>query len=458
MTLKTFAQAEEFLVSFLNGRWPPEPTPETYGWRKINWGLERSDEEMAVLICSLLLKALRRANLDLNQRLGFIELLKKREKDDATVKKNKCILKGALNKVSEGKTWKDIILGISSARAHSLFHASVQYNNSAQCPVMYGGNRFKIPIPGGCEQSAAVIGSSFTTTDARKKHDGESHVLDAIYCVYTGDSRGERNGGCVIALGDGAGGHFGDERQDKNVARAAHFATKHSARLMACFDDPEELGVDILKTIAAQTVAEVKHKAPTETTTLVCARVFPTRIGYRVIGFNIGDSMLVSWSPQTQEFKTLSPSRVTLPGTGALEKRQEATALLSAHSEFEIHPIDERLDPGSLVFALSDGCVDSLPTKYVNGTYPNGLDYKETDLDPGAMSKLLSTLPLEASAADCINHILTHAVEVVDLWRVQKLEQETVSKGEYPFVLGDDMAMVGVMLPPLSLKRRLGFR
>ncbi len=144
---------------------------------------------------------------------------------------------------------------------------------SANKSIQQESGRFRFfKLQGSHVDAETVVGSTFTTNRANMLHQNTgSHVLDACYAAYILDDD-KRISGLVIAGGDGCGGHFGDEYQDKAISRTVQFACKQAARLLALAPDAETIVAQRIQLVAA-IGHEVRVKTPDwyESTTLVAA-------------------------------------------------------------------------------------------------------------------------------------------------------------------------------------------
>lgn len=368
--------------------------------------------------------------------------------------------------------WVSILLGSHLIDRHSLFFRATTYDNTAEKPLSFPSERFEEitePALGAIPASAVVSGSNFVTSQPQKLYAGESHILDALHvsCVLHPQNASLIQG-VVVALADGSGGHWrvtpesfsnpqlspearlekAEEqnrdlaRQDRMIARASHFATKYAVKLFATLDHPDKLVYEI-PDIIDRISQLIKVKAPCESTTLLCARVFPADHGYRVVGFNIGDGLLAMWDPADKRFLTLLPAHETLPGP-----MQEATALLpDSHRDFELHHIDQHIPPTAILLPFSDGYIDLLPTKSECRVYPNGLAYRETVLDEQRMRDLLAPVSMreDAEPRDYLQAITDYVVRQTEIKRQSELAQG------HEIQLGDDMMAAAIPLPSLTL-------
>ena len=241
---------------------------------------------------------------------------------------------------SKDNNWKNTLLNLHLQVVQNKYYSPIYSMLHAKYPIQSDSKSFihDDSIQLIAQQSYAVLGSTFVTNrefilqNAAYEADQAklSHVLDACFAAYTIDDKKDVTG-CVLAIGDGAGGHFGEDVQDQAIARASHFATKYSVRLMGAFQDPDTLKKS-LHTVIQQISGAVKRKyrrnrdgiaMSQEQTTLAAVRIFNYEDHVRVIEFNVGDSMIMSWHPESKLCQTLLPAHVRIFRNG-----QEATALI----------------------------------------------------------------------------------------------------------------------------------
>jgi serine/threonine protein phosphatase PrpC len=243
-------------------------------------------------------------------------------------------------------------------------------------PFLYK-NDLKIPITLETRSKTLVAspfsltyGSTFATNKPERISRQDSHLLDACFAANCLDR------GYVMAIADGAGGHFGDPRQDENIAKAAHAACKASVSLFSAYENPDTLLKD-LPELAKLIGKEVQRKGRGESTTLVACRAFPCQEGFRLIGFNVGDGMLLALQGET--LQTLLPAHVA----------NEGTALFPAsYKPFEFYTLDCLIPEGSRLFLMTDGVHDMLPFTEVED-----LHYRKREIAPlGGANLLMSCI------------------------------------------------------------------
>ena len=245
-----------------------------------------------------------------------------------------------------------------------------------QMPVFNVNHDLKIPlneektkrhqlVSGEHFTQGALVGTSFSHYPYSGVQDNQipQPVLDAGFSASVLDEEGQHRG-FVMALGDGAGGHFGDPAQDKRIAHTVYFAAKKAARLLAAIKDPEVIAKDYIALV--EHIAESmlgRSDQISESTTLVALRGFwkPGQTTIEVAGIGVGDSMLLYWHPLTQQLIPLIPAQRWESRHG-----QQATALLpKAYQRQEILLIRQTLPTDGVFLACSDGGYEgfSLETK-----------------------------------------------------------------------------------------------
>lgn len=354
--------------------------------RKIN-----STEEEARAVAISIKNKFKELSLDKKIKvIGDIE-------DIFTPFKNTSILKILKAKLAEpDNNWKNGLLGIRLEEMHNCHYLQQKHNPCAEAPITFEGRFTAQPSH---KSSYALVGTLFSTNRTAilseagqnlQAYEKIAHILDAGYSAYTYDASGKNITGFVVALGDGCGGHFNDDKQDKAISRTAQFACKQAVRILAAHEtllevtEVQERRMQIVQWIKE----EVQRKVPNwrEGTTLIAARAVRTHKGLLVVGFSIGDSMLIAWSPSTSVVKTLSPARTTI---GLHD--QESTAIFPvAYQPEEIHCINfSELPLDTILIPLSDGLYDYLPCVTQDKRYQDGHSYRETSINEQAVADLL---------------------------------------------------------------------
>lgn len=251
------------------------------------------------------------------------------------------------------------------------------------------------------------MGSTFFTNNTkriRQTHDAQgkvlpSYTLDASFSTLLPDE------GTILAIADGNGGHQGNELQDETIAYLSHCATKAAAQILYTYSDPVKLENDIkvgkvTEAIKEAVIKRLAQKADgkfsrfVESITLACARTFKTGDGLKVVGFSIGDSMIIAWNSTSKSFMPLAYSRRKV-----LDKNKEITALFPAYSQDDIQTFSSALHPDSMVLGFTNFITKHLPSEnWV--TENNKIKWRDTMLDAVFMIKLLSSLPATATSGD----------------------------------------------------------
>lgn len=219
------------------------------------------------------------------------------------------------------------------------------------------------------DELTALFGSTFSTNKPHRLSNTGDHLLDSAHAGICRSANGSFQG-YALALGDGSGGHFGDTAQDKRIAKVAHLAVKWSVEIFSAYEDPTALKQAIPSFIPILDSA-IQNRIWGEGTTLLCCRVFLMKGGYRVVGFNIGDTMLCSWNKAKKKLQTLAPSYASEAGTAIFP---------SAYRSEEIMVFDEALPYDSTLILMTDGVHDTLPHEEKEGKYRNGLRFRKRTL------------------------------------------------------------------------------
>lgn len=257
------------------------------------------------------------------------------------------------------KSWKTSLLNCRYQTQLNVYKPFLDYSNDLKKPLNQANRLLNFSH----QECSAIVGSTFATNKPQRLNKKGHSILDSLFACKCDD-------GFALAVGDGAGGHLGDAHQDEQIAKAAHSATKTAGRLFAAYHNPEEL-LNQISSIVGLIAKEVKRKSNTEGTTLVACRTFTAKEGVRIIGFNIGDGMLVGWDPATNKVYPLLSSYICEGGTAFLP---------GAYKAFDIQIVDTVLPENSVLFLMSDGIHEYLPCSEQKGKYPNELGYQARTL------------------------------------------------------------------------------
>lgn len=345
---------------------------------------------------------------------GFQAEFKKKNADEGKVKE----LKQALTRQSPHSNWKKMILGANVGKIQDIHTHLLESPNSMEIPLQMD-KRVKL-FPGG--KVVIAFGSTFTTSKPNRINPNGGLILDAAHASYCFNQKTEFNG-YVLAIADGAGGHFGDEIQDRTIARAAHFATKASSRFLAAYEHPDLFEKD-KETLIKALKQEVLDKGKGESTTLACCRAFPVADGFRIVGFNIGDNMAFAWDPRQQKVFPIFSSTCSEAG---------AALLPNACHFFEIEFIDIIIPTNSYLYLMTDGVHDSLPHVEEEKQYPNGLGYKIRTLQN--IESAFQELSEQAQPEVFLLSIIKKVFETVESEKTKQQEQQDVN-------IGDDISII----------------
>ena len=283
--------------------------------------------------------------------------------------------------------WKETLLGTKLQVHLNVHHHFLKYSNSLNLAL-------DSTLRTQCFQAgkiSALIGSTFATNKPNHLNNQGHTILDALFAVTLPSPKKHKSKSSdtgveeiVLALADGAGGHFGDSTQDTRIAQASYTAVKTCSRLFSAYQSPELLLKDLpsLITIIGK---EIQQKALGEGATLTGCRTFREGTGFRVIGVNVGDGLLFGWHPESQIVYSLLPAHASEVGPAYLP---------TACRSFEIHTVDALLPNGTHLFLMSDGLHDHLPFQEEQKTYTNGLTYRARTLTD--VKEDLGSIPLHS--------------------------------------------------------------
>lgn len=371
---------------------------------------KRTKEQKASIIAELLVTQAAQSSEDLMAILTFLKhrfhhyKAQPQGQSQAPIIERIQLLKSAL-KDAKSTWWEAFQPQVSQVVIDQTF-IPLRFNPSSAYPIIDNPARFLKAVDK-AGQYYALQGSTFCTNhdtviERNKTPDGafQSHVLDAVYTIQLQTKDGLPNGYCV-ALSDGCGGHFGEAAQDKAIATTARKAAKYAAQVMAACKDADGL-YQAMPQIITQVDGFIRLMQTTsqykEGSTLVCYRAFMQPHGIRLVGFNIGDSMLVSYGTSVNQFNTLSPARTFVSQINGTE----ATAIFPiSYKPEDIAFFDVKSAEDMMVFALSDGVYEGLPcTENVTG------NLKHITLDAQRLLAGLPEVPAESRTVASISQAL----------------------------------------------------
>lgn len=324
-----------------------------------------------------------------------------------------------LTTLSKTEKWRDSLLGSFRGVDLKIKYPLITYSNSGDKPMLFD-ERFKFSES---KNQMVFSGSTFATNKKNRMNDNGSYLLDAAYSAECYKRSGDFSG-FAFALADGAGGHLDDESQDKNIANAAYSATKSCVRFFSAYHQANLLKLD-LPEILLSIKDKVNQKGKGESTTLLGCRAFIEKAGFRLIGFNIGDCMMVAWDPQEERLYQV-PSQISAG----------AAMLPFAYRESEVHYIDQIFPHGTCVFLLSDGIHDLLAHSEKEGIYPDEIVYRTRHLT--GLESLFKNISKKAPFKTYLNAIIQEVIQNAEKLRQQNLNQDVQ--------MGDDATLVGIYL------------
>ena len=328
--------------------------------------------------------------------------------------------KHALKEINLAESWRSALLNPFFKRKIKVVFPFQSYDNNLEKPLTYEERVQTFQD----EEMTALFGSTFATNKPHRLNLSGDHLLDSAHagiCL----SRDRSFQGYALAIGDGSGGHFGDSSQDKRIAKVSHLATKWSVEIFSSYTDPNEL-TKAIPSIVSVLDTTIQNRIWGEGTTLLCCRVFLAEKGYRVVGFNIGDTMLCYWDITKRKLKTLAPARVSEAGTAIFP---------SAYRSEEIIVFDEHLPCDSTILLMTDGVHDTLSYKEKGGEYSNGLRFRRRKLsghnhDLKSCGEALKEIPLL---------LMKKSMNSAENLRKSNLQNKDVQ-------IGDDGAILGCRL------------
>ena len=264
---KTSASWEEKMAAYLRGEWPIIPITTTISDEKslIKRRAKRWANELLTHINGL--NPLQKANL-----IETLAAVWNPLRQNSTAKIYFEAFKSCLT--GPWQHWQEKLLNVHWAPQLKIHHSPVLINPNISVSQQ-DQKRYQL-YEGLHPTHAAYAGSSFCKADGDPQPPAhQSQVLDSAFTAVILNSTGDIQG-FVLALGDGAGGHHGDPRQDRSIGRASYFASKQIARLLACFPDSRMLTEEDIKSLIPQINKTIQRKtAPdNESTTLTAIRGF----------------------------------------------------------------------------------------------------------------------------------------------------------------------------------------
>jgi len=328
-------------------------------------------------------------------------------------------LKVAIASLAGVHSWKSALVSPHCKNEIRIHFPRQRYDNSLAKSIIYEERcteYFGHPI-------SAIFGSTFATSKPHILNREGHHLLDAAYGVVCLNSSGAFTG-YALALADGAGGHLGEAKQDKTIARVAYSATKGAVRCLSAYEDADLL-LKELDTIVQYLDQDIQSKALGEGTALVCCRAFPVKQGYRLIGFNIGDTLLAAWDPKQKRSYTFLPSHVSEGGVAIFP---------TGYRSYEVQKIDVIVPSGTTLFLMSDGVHDTLPFTESHFPYPNGVKCRVRELKE--METYINTLTPGPSVNEYLKCIVKKAINGAESLRQQQSNTQ----------IGDDLSILGISL------------
>ena len=318
------------------------------------------------------------------------------------------------------RNWKDALLHIEVYQPISrTFLEKRHFYPDLQQPIDAADKaRFKTFKK---KNVCSISGSSFVTNHEEiffgKSVDEsrtvkESVMLNGSYTASTCD-------GWVMAVAGGCK-HGDDETQNENIGRTAYFAAKNACRLMADYLNVKQLNQELSELtdrISQELAVKVRaHRnqslKPEEgeshkRTALVCARAFQERDGFRLVGFNAHDTMLIAYNSATKNFQTIA----------------------KAGKDDELVFFDKTFPKESIVFGLTKEVWNCLPKnsnseedQQITGKIDTGIDFDELTSDPGFK------FPQKITVNTLSKALFDYSIQQINCGRTSLLQAAQIAK------------------------------
>jgi ankyrin repeat protein len=408
--------------AFLQGHWPAIPSTSSRKHGE-NSQITRRARRWADEIRGQL------SSLPVLERTEIIESLAsawQRRRQESDAQAYYAAFKAALT--GPWQHWQERLLGVRWAPHLRIHHTPIAYNADAKVSLQESG-RQKL-FTGQQQTLGALAGSSFCQFNRDNPLTlKNSQVLDGAFSATLFDEDGNHSG-FVLSLGDGAGGHLGDVKQDRAIGRAAYFASKQAARLLAALSNTKDITSQALEIVRQVTTTITRKTVPyKESTTLIAIRGFwkPGSPTIAVAGFHVGDSLLWYWHPGTEKAYMLAPAKQWESPTG-----QQATALLpDAYQAQEVHVIEQKLPADGVFFACSDGWYEALEMKVERET-DSRLGFIRTIIpDEKALAARLKEYDPDQPIAPWLRKLWQDTLQIQDKQREQLQVTATLATQTY---------------------------
>jgi hypothetical protein len=327
------------------------------------------------------------------------------------------------NDKNQSHNWKDVLLNIDSSYqpiSRTFLEQKRIYPDIQQPISLSNEERFKTSRK---KNVSTISGSSFATDNTKNRLQDslddsgeikEAAILDGSYTASVSD-------GWVIAVTDGCG-HHNTDIENEDIGRTSYFAAKNACRLMAGYSDAgslkkslfelkERVNQELPVKVRAHRNQSLQPKSVWnfDKTTLACGRAFHMdNGGFRFVGLNIGDSMLIAYNSRSKTFETIAEARQILRGFGSASP----AALPDFCKDNEMVTFDVALPEGSIVFGLTDGVWDYLPTsenseenQKLDGCIETKIDFRKLMADSNfKLPRIITPSRLTKAIADYSVH------------------------------------------------------
>ncbi len=294
-----------------------------------------------------------------------------------------------------------------------------------------------IPIKGETAV-ASMMGSTFTEPG---KNSTETTVLDASLVSVRNDKKAVYG-----AIADGCG-HSSNEEEQNNIARASKAAVRIAIEKISTNTQPIS-SIELINQISDEVQKEVDADGTANASLCYYKAETTSNNTLHVDVVNVGDCMLVGYSPSRQQWTTLAPANRSNPcvGGGTINMRGKM-ALRTYEPESIYKQTHEELPIDTIIIGMTDGVHDYLPTT----TDEKGLRKIWVSLDSDAMNtKLQHTL--QAGGSDITANQLLTAVRNLAITEQQKQMAEDKEKNEVADKYGDDFTAHAIQ-PAIILEK-----
>lgn len=352
------------------------------------------------------------------QAINKISLLMEFAKQKQDTNLNSKIEKIKSLLVINNKQWKSKLLQADYITLHDIHKVKVNFNKTANQAIQFE-NRFTETYS---TDIAIMTGSSFSTNKEYilKEESSNYHlVLDAAYIAKQGTQT-------LIALADGCG-HFKEYPKNISTSRSAHFACKNAIRYMSLVNNADQLKQNLASFIPLLE-DQLRSKASLldfqGQTTLLAAKTFVAADAIRVVGINVGDSLLIAWQPQINQVQVLAPARVIKRD----KFNQWSPLSIPGNYVYELaYPFDYTFRNSVVLIHMTDGLYEGLKCTYTEvkiGNYP----CQQITVEAGILENLFKPLIEKRIYLESVNILLQYFLKQIEGKRQLYLQNASIAK------------------------------